>query len=106
MMKDLGREEIQSSMPGEPIDLIDFVRKEEKMTGSKTLVTFPKGLLDDLERLTPFKTKPTELYRYCLEYYLRVFESRKESDKEVDDLFKDAIEEVYKNRLFRKGQNS
>ena len=92
-------------MPGEPIDLIDFIRKEEKMTGSKTLVTFPKGLLDDLERLAPSNTKLTELFRYCLEYYLRVFENRKESDKEVDDLFKEAIEEAYKKRLARKGQN-
>ena len=105
MMKDLGRVEVQSSMPGEPIDLIDFIRKEEKMTGSKTLVTFPKGLLDDLERLAPSNTKLTELFRYCLEYYLRVFENRKESDKEVDDIFKEAIEEAYKKRLARKGQN-
>ena len=104
MMKDLAGREVQSSMPSEPIDLIDFVRKEEEISGSKTLVTFPKGLLDDLTKMVSPNSKLTELIRYCLEYYLRVFESRKESDREVEDLMADAINEAYRNRIYRNGQ--
>lgn len=105
MMKEIFHKEANWSMPNDPIEPVDFIQKETESSGDKTLVTFPKGLLNDLARLASEHniTVPV-LMRYSLEYYLRELENRKQSYADVDDLLQEAMEEVLKKQLLNKRQ--
>lgn len=99
-LKSLTGKDVEWSMLQEPIEPINFIRQEGESSGSKTLVTFPKGLVDDLTRMAMMNfIKFTDLVRYCLEYYLREYENRKKSDKRLDALLKETVGNIYRQRV-------
>lgn len=106
MLRDIFHKEVEWAASYEPIEPVDFIQKESESSGDKTLVTFPKGLLNDLSRVaSKHDITVPGLVRYCLEYYLREYEYRKQSYADVDNILQEALEEVLKKRFLAMRQS-
>lgn len=93
-------------------ETIDFECKENVGPKTKTLITFPAGLITKIATFALDHGLPyTDVIRYALEYYYRQIKNRKEAEieikKNLDEAYIEAYKQVLEHRqmLYSKNKN-
>lgn len=82
-----------------PFDIDYKIEKLSGPTGS-VFITFPAGLVQQLNELAVRKRiKPTNLVRYCIQFYYQQINDRIKTEKGVNNMLAEALQAVIRSQI-------